>query len=118
MSTRDTSAKDDPVIVSRDQLVAPMQAGEKPASAWRIGTEHEKLVYKRVTHHSETALLVRRIRMAMKPKQKIMEDVRFSPAEAGHKWQRESEINLPAVGCFSPNIFIVSILKHLSQPLK
>ena len=47
MSTRDNSAKDDPIIESRDQLVEPMQAGEKPKSAWRIGTEHEKLVYKR-----------------------------------------------------------------------
>ncbi len=45
MSTRDTSAADDPIIESRDQLVAPMQDGEKPEPAWRIGTEHEKLVY-------------------------------------------------------------------------
>ncbi|MEZ5680022.1 MAG: glutamate--cysteine ligase [Erythrobacter sp.] len=49
MSTRDTSAKDDPIIESRDQLVAPMQAGEKPIADWRIGTEHEKLVYCRKT---------------------------------------------------------------------
>ena len=47
MSTRDTSAKDDPIIESRDQLVAPMQKGEKPKSDWRIGTEHEKLVFHR-----------------------------------------------------------------------
>ncbi len=47
MSTREASDADDPIIESRDQLVAPMLSGEKPASAWRIGTEHEKLVYKR-----------------------------------------------------------------------
>lgn len=47
MSTREASDREDPIIESRDQLVAPMQAGEKPKSAWRIGTEHEKLVYKR-----------------------------------------------------------------------
>ncbi len=46
MSTRDDSGAADPVIESRDQLVAPMQAGEKPKQDWRIGTEHEKLVYK------------------------------------------------------------------------
>ena len=46
MSTREDTGSTDPIIESRDQLVAPMQAGEKPASAWRIGTEHEKLVYK------------------------------------------------------------------------
>ncbi|MEL7728730.1 glutamate--cysteine ligase [Citromicrobium bathyomarinum] len=50
MSTRNTSAEDDPVIESRDQLIAPMQQGEKPKADWRIGTEHEKLVYKRKTH--------------------------------------------------------------------
>ena len=47
MSTRETSDADDPVIESRDQLLAPMQAGEKPKDRWRIGTEHEKLVYRR-----------------------------------------------------------------------
>ena len=47
MSTREESGAEDPFVESRDQLVAPMQLGEKPASAWRIGTEHEKLVYKR-----------------------------------------------------------------------
>ncbi len=52
MSTRDTSAKDDPIIESRDQLVAPMQAGEKPKSDWRIGTEHEKLVFFRADHRA------------------------------------------------------------------
>ena len=46
MSTRESSGSADPVIESRDQLVAPMQAGEKPKQNWRIGTEHEKLVYK------------------------------------------------------------------------
>ena len=45
MSTRDASNEDDPIIESRDQLVAPMQKGEKPKDQWRIGTEHEKLVY-------------------------------------------------------------------------
>lgn len=47
MSTRDESGTTDPIIESRDQLVAPMRAGEKPVSDWRIGTEHEKLVYKK-----------------------------------------------------------------------
>ena len=49
MSTRDTSSSEDPIIESRDQLVAPMAGGEKPKDAWRIGTEHEKLVYCRNT---------------------------------------------------------------------
>ncbi|MBH5322112.1 glutamate--cysteine ligase [Aurantiacibacter sediminis] len=52
MSTRQASGSDEPRIEHRDQLAAPMQAGEKPASAWRIGTEHEKLVYKTTDHRA------------------------------------------------------------------
>ncbi|MDZ4306594.1 glutamate--cysteine ligase [Allopontixanthobacter sp.] len=52
MSTRSADGPEDPIIEHRDQLVAPMQQGEKPASAWRIGTEHEKLVYCRKDFHA------------------------------------------------------------------
>ncbi|MHA6334176.1 glutamate--cysteine ligase [Qipengyuania sp. CAU 1752] len=52
MSTREESGAEDPTIESRDQLVAPMQAGEKAKADWRIGTEHEKLVYKRDDHRA------------------------------------------------------------------
>ena len=50
MSTRKATKGVEPRIERRDQLVAPMQAGEKPPDRWRIGTEHEKLVYKTATH--------------------------------------------------------------------
>ena len=46
MSTREASTADDSVIESRDQLVAPMKGGEKSKDRWRIGTEHEKLVFR------------------------------------------------------------------------
>ena len=52
MSTRDVSLADDPLIESRDQLLAPMIGGEKSKDRWRIGTEHEKLVYKRDDFHA------------------------------------------------------------------
>ena len=52
MSTRTVSNSNDPVIESRDQLVAPMQAGEKPKDRWRIGTEHEKLVFRTEDHRA------------------------------------------------------------------
>ncbi|MXO66885.1 glutamate--cysteine ligase [Altericroceibacterium endophyticum] len=53
MSTRKGSAEQhEPRIESRDQLVAPLQAGEKPPEQWRIGTEHEKLVYKKADKHA------------------------------------------------------------------
>jgi glutamate--cysteine ligase len=41
MSTRE-DVKESPLIESRDQLVAEFERGRKPASEWRIGTEHEK----------------------------------------------------------------------------
>ncbi len=47
MSTREASSADEPIIETIEDLIAPMRGGEKPKSDWRIGTEHEKLVYKR-----------------------------------------------------------------------
>jgi glutamate--cysteine ligase len=52
MSTREASTANDPVIESLDQLVIPMVKGEKPPEDWRIGTEHEKLVYKHSDHRA------------------------------------------------------------------
>ena len=52
MSTRQVSKRNDPVVESIAQLAAPMAAGEKPKSAWRIGTEHEKFVYAKRDHHA------------------------------------------------------------------
>ena len=54
MSTRQASTREDPVIESRAQLIAPMARGEKPAAAWRIGTEHEKCVYRTADHRAPT----------------------------------------------------------------
>ena len=52
MSTRTDSGDHDPVIESRDQLIAAFSKGEKPKDRWRIGTEHEKFVYSRKDHHA------------------------------------------------------------------
>src|SRR4029079_18622566 len=41
MSTR-VSGPESPIISSRDELAAYLEAGCKPRSDWRIGTEHEK----------------------------------------------------------------------------
>jgi glutamate--cysteine ligase len=49
MSTRDISTSSDAVIESREQLISPIAFGEKSRENWRIGTEHEKLVYCRKT---------------------------------------------------------------------
>ncbi len=46
MTTRTESGKADPTIESRDDLLAIFASGEKPAERWRIGTEHEKFVYR------------------------------------------------------------------------
>jgi glutamate--cysteine ligase len=44
MSTR-VSGPESPIISARDELVAYLEAGCKPAREWRIGTEHEKFVF-------------------------------------------------------------------------
>jgi glutamate--cysteine ligase len=48
MSTREQAAES-PRIESRDDLVRWIAAGEKPKSDWRIGTEHEKFVFRTVS---------------------------------------------------------------------
>jgi glutamate--cysteine ligase len=52
MSTRTASSKHDPVIESRDQLISVFAQGEKPRERWRIGTEHEKFVYRTADHRA------------------------------------------------------------------
>ena len=49
MSTR-VSGPQSPIIASRDELVAYLEAGAKPKSDWRIGTEHEKFGFYRSDH--------------------------------------------------------------------
>jgi glutamate--cysteine ligase len=44
MSTRQDGAPA-PTVRSRDDLIAWIAAGSKPASAWRVGTEHEKFLF-------------------------------------------------------------------------
>src|SRR3954447_10458093 len=51
MTTRtDDSAS--PLIESRDDLPSVFAAGEKPRAQWRIGTEHEKFVYRTGDHRA------------------------------------------------------------------
>jgi glutamate--cysteine ligase len=51
MTTRtDDSAS--PLIESRDDLLSVFANGEKPREAWRIGTEHEKFVYRLDDHRA------------------------------------------------------------------
>ena len=52
MSTRTASDSNDPIVENRDQLADPMIKGEKPRDRWRIGTEHEKFVYRTADHRA------------------------------------------------------------------
>ncbi len=51
MTTR-TDDKESPLIESRDDLIATFAAGEKPPEKWRIGTEHEKFVFRTSDHRA------------------------------------------------------------------
>ena len=48
--TQRTDTGESPPIESREDLLAVFEGGEKPPDRWRIGTEHEKFVY-RITDH-------------------------------------------------------------------
>ena len=50
MSTRTESADGEAIIEDRATLIDYFSGGEKPADRWRIGTEHEKFVYRRTDH--------------------------------------------------------------------
>src|SRR6187402_2568556 len=51
MTTR-TDLSASPPIESREDLLSVFQGGEKPREAWRIGTEHEKFVYRLADHRA------------------------------------------------------------------
>ena len=52
MSTRTDTGKADPPIESRADLISVFAGGEKPPERWRIGTEHEKFVYRTADHRA------------------------------------------------------------------
>jgi glutamate--cysteine ligase len=52
MTTRTGPIKGDHRIESRDDLLAVFASGEKDAADWRIGTEHEKFVYRCADHRA------------------------------------------------------------------
>jgi len=51
MTTR-TDLSESPPIESRADLLAEFEKGEKPRERWRIGTEHEKFVYRLADHRA------------------------------------------------------------------
>src|SRR3954468_5541941 len=51
MTTR-TEDSASPLIESRDDLLSVFAGGEKPPERWRIGTEHEKFVYRLDDHRA------------------------------------------------------------------
>ncbi|MFM5914090.1 MAG: glutamate--cysteine ligase [Chakrabartia godavariana] len=52
MSTKTESGAFDPPIENRADLIGAFAKGEKPAERWRIGTEHEKFVYRTADHRA------------------------------------------------------------------
>ena len=81
MSTRQDSERDDPIVENILQLAEPMAAGEKPREAWRMGTEHEKLVYHTADHRAPSYNEPGGIRDLLL----AMEEFGWSPVEEGGK---------------------------------
>jgi glutamate--cysteine ligase len=50
--TTKTDDSASPLIESRDDLLSVFAGGEKPREEWRIGTEHEKFVYRVADHRA------------------------------------------------------------------
>jgi len=54
MTTRTDEHQAAERIERRDQLISVFEMGAKPRERWRIGTEHEKFVYRRADHRAPT----------------------------------------------------------------
>jgi glutamate--cysteine ligase len=52
MTTRTGTDRHDPILETREDLLVPFVKGEKPPENWRIGTEHEKFVYRQADHRA------------------------------------------------------------------
>jgi glutamate--cysteine ligase len=52
MTTRTETGKNDPIVESREDLLATFARGEKPPERWTIGTEHEKFVFRCADHRA------------------------------------------------------------------
>src|SRR6059058_106254 len=50
--TQRTDTGESPLIDSRADLISVFEGGEKPSADWRIGTEHEKFVYRMADHRA------------------------------------------------------------------
>jgi glutamate--cysteine ligase len=50
--TQRTDTGESPLIDSRTDLLSVFEGGEKPRAQWRIGTEHEKFVYRTADHRA------------------------------------------------------------------
>ena len=50
--TQRTDNSESPPIENRDDLLSVFAGGEKPIERWRIGTEHEKFVYRLADHRA------------------------------------------------------------------
>ncbi len=51
MSNRQEASGDAAPITNKSDMIALFEGGEKPKSDWRIGTEHEKFVFRLDDHH-------------------------------------------------------------------
>jgi glutamate--cysteine ligase len=54
MSNQLSATGDDAPIENRAQLIGVFEKGNKPPADWRIGTEHEKFVYRLADHRAPT----------------------------------------------------------------
>jgi glutamate--cysteine ligase len=52
MTTRVTTDAIEAPMENRAEMIALFEKGEKPKDAWRIGTEHEKFVYRKADHRA------------------------------------------------------------------
>ncbi|WBO21600.1 glutamate--cysteine ligase [Sphingomonas abietis] len=123
MSTRTSSADADPIIESRDDLLAIFAKGEKPKDHWRIGTEHEKFVFWKGDHHAPSyeekggihALLIGLTKFGWEPVYEGENIIALSGADGGISLEPAGQFELSGAPLDNLHETCAETGRHLAQ---
>jgi glutamate--cysteine ligase len=126
MSTRTEGQGDRAPIESRDDLVSVFARGEKPKSAWRIGTEHEKFVFRTADHRAPSYeepggirdLLSAFTRYGWEPVEEAGKVIALSGADGGISLEPAGQFELSGAPLTTIHETCAEVGRHLFQCLE
>ncbi|HEY0271255.1 MAG TPA: glutamate--cysteine ligase [Sphingomonas sp.] len=123
MTTRTSSATDEPIIESREDLLSVFAKGEKPKDRWRIGTEHEKFVYFHDDHHAPSyeekggihALMIGLTKFGWEPVYEGENIIALSGADGGISLEPAGQFELSGAPLDNLHETCAETARHLAQ---